>query len=157
MASSASNAGNSVGQKVKGAAETVHGIGESLRGGAMDFVDSATGSHRQHPETQRGAAETEQGIARMENHNSVNTSTTHPHPHTHGSHATTHPATGAVPQIGTTLGTNHTKAPTRNNDDAEGALGSTLSGVGGTAGAGYGGVNDAMMGSGGVNGGRGLL
>ncbi|KAI0339182.1 hypothetical protein BDW22DRAFT_1431796 [Trametopsis cervina] len=67
MSSTSSSAGSSVGQKVKGAFQAVHGIGESIRGNAMDFVDSATGSERAgHGAAVRGQQETEVGVANME-------------------------------------------------------------------------------------------
>ncbi|KAI0742171.1 hypothetical protein BC629DRAFT_1599802 [Irpex lacteus] len=63
-----SSAGSSVGQKVKGAFQAVHGIGESIRGNAMDFVDSATGTeNRSHGATVRGQQETAVGVNNMEN------------------------------------------------------------------------------------------
>ena len=43
-------------------------MGESLRGNAMDFVDSATGTaQRGHGATVKGEAEAQAGIANMEN------------------------------------------------------------------------------------------
>ncbi len=36
-----------------------------MRGNAMDFVDSATGTDVQHPETDVGPAQTEEGVERM--------------------------------------------------------------------------------------------
>ncbi|KAI0696603.1 hypothetical protein BC835DRAFT_1341517 [Cytidiella melzeri] len=63
----ASSAGASAGQKVKGAFQAVHGIGESIRGNAMDFVDSATGTERRgHGATVNGQRETEIGVSNME-------------------------------------------------------------------------------------------
>ncbi|KAI0731898.1 hypothetical protein BC629DRAFT_1601308 [Irpex lacteus] len=63
-----SSAGSSVGQKVKGAFQAVHGIGESIRGNAMDFVDSATGTeNRGHGAAVRGQQETAVGVNNMEN------------------------------------------------------------------------------------------
>ncbi|KIP01210.1 hypothetical protein PHLGIDRAFT_131333 [Phlebiopsis gigantea 11061_1 CR5-6] len=62
-----SSAGASVGQKIKGAFQTVHGLGESIRGNAMDFVDSATGTAQTgHSATERGTRETAVGVANME-------------------------------------------------------------------------------------------
>lgn len=64
---SGTTGGATVGQKVKGAFQTVHGLGESIRGNAMDFVDEATGTaKRGHGATARGEAEAQQGIANME-------------------------------------------------------------------------------------------
>ncbi|KAJ8453409.1 hypothetical protein ONZ51_g13611 [Trametes cubensis] len=37
------SAGAGLGNIVKGAFQTVQGLGDSIRGNAMDFVDSATG------------------------------------------------------------------------------------------------------------------
>ncbi|KAI0653839.1 hypothetical protein C8Q70DRAFT_1142866 [Cubamyces menziesii] len=42
------------------------GLGDSIRGNAMDFVDSATGTGGRHTETDVGRVQTEQGINRME-------------------------------------------------------------------------------------------
>ena len=41
-------------------------MGETIRGEALDFIDSAVGTSKHHDETERGAEETEEGIARME-------------------------------------------------------------------------------------------
>ena len=41
-------------------------MGESLRGGTLDFVDAAVGHGKRHNASDRGAQETEEGIARME-------------------------------------------------------------------------------------------
>ena len=42
------------------------GLGESIRGNAMDFVDSALGTGKRHPESDIGRAKTEAGVNRME-------------------------------------------------------------------------------------------
>ncbi|KAI0828456.1 hypothetical protein BC628DRAFT_66461 [Trametes gibbosa] len=62
------SAGAGLGNTVKGAFQTVHGLGDSIRGNAMDFVDAATGTAggRRHTETDVGRQQTEQGIGRME-------------------------------------------------------------------------------------------
>ncbi|KAI0748953.1 hypothetical protein C8Q74DRAFT_1361961 [Fomes fomentarius] len=60
------SAGEGLGGVVKGAFETVQGIGNNMRGNAMDFVDSATGTNVEHPETDVGRAQTEEGVERME-------------------------------------------------------------------------------------------
>ncbi|KAI9060409.1 hypothetical protein FKP32DRAFT_1595491 [Trametes sanguinea] len=60
------SAGAGLGNVVKGAFQTVQGIGESIRGNAMDFVDTATGTGGRHTETDVGRVQTEQGINRME-------------------------------------------------------------------------------------------
>ncbi|TCD61929.1 hypothetical protein EIP91_007697 [Steccherinum ochraceum] len=119
MSTSASNAGGSAGNKVKGAAQTVHGVGESIRGGALDFVDSAVGHGKRHNASQRGAQETEQGIARME-----------------GGKAGANNA-GGVPQPGATAD-NSTHPGTVGNEKPHGGLGG-----GSAGGAGYGGSNAA--------------
>jgi len=67
MSSNAGSAGANLGAKVKGAWNTFEGMGDTLRGGAMDFVDSATGTGpSRHPETDIGAQKTETGINQME-------------------------------------------------------------------------------------------
>ncbi|KAI8973071.1 hypothetical protein BD414DRAFT_499021 [Trametes punicea] len=60
------SAGAGLGNAVKGAFQTVQGLGNSIRGNAMDFVDSATGTGGRHTETDVGRVQTEQGINRME-------------------------------------------------------------------------------------------
>ncbi|GBE84060.1 hypothetical protein BKA93DRAFT_806462 [Sparassis latifolia] len=61
-----SDGGGSLGRRVRGAWETLEGMGDSLRGGAMDFVDSATNTGSEpHPETEAGARKTEAGISEM--------------------------------------------------------------------------------------------
>ncbi|KAJ8487362.1 hypothetical protein ONZ51_g4209 [Trametes cubensis] len=60
------SAGAGLGNIVKGAFQTVQGLGDSIRGNAMDFVDSATGTGGRHTETDVGRVQTEQGINRME-------------------------------------------------------------------------------------------
>jgi len=92
----AGSTGASVGDKVKGVFQTVHGVGESLRGGAMDFVDSATGTGGAHQETAKGAREAEEGIARMD-------------------HSTTAPAagTGTTTSSATTSTANPTGVPSQ--------------------------------------------
>ncbi|KAL4251188.1 hypothetical protein ABKN59_004952 [Abortiporus biennis] len=58
--------GASLGQKIKGAAEVVHGLGESVRGQFMDIVDHGTSTNKQpHPETLNGRMEVERGMARL--------------------------------------------------------------------------------------------
>ncbi|KAI0643967.1 hypothetical protein C8Q79DRAFT_1011786 [Trametes meyenii] len=72
--------GAGLGNTLKGAFQTAQGLGDAIRGNAMDFVDSATGtSRRHHEETDVGRAKTEQGINRMETSTTTNpTSTTQP-------------------------------------------------------------------------------
>ncbi|OCH91739.1 hypothetical protein OBBRIDRAFT_791967 [Obba rivulosa] len=60
--------GSSAGQKLRGATEVVHGIGENIRGRMMEVIDDVTGTNRGHAETQRGTMETEQGMSRMTGH-----------------------------------------------------------------------------------------
>lgn len=83
------------------------GIGESIRGGAMDFVDSATGTGGDHVETHKGAREAEQGIARMETGNNKYNATTGV------TGATTTGAFAGSTQTGTTNPQN-TAAPVQN-------------------------------------------
>jgi len=65
--SAAQSGGASLGQKVKGAFQAVHGMGESIRGNAMDFVDSATGTeHKGRGAAVQGQREAETGVANME-------------------------------------------------------------------------------------------
>ncbi|KAI0077508.1 hypothetical protein K474DRAFT_1661597 [Panus rudis PR-1116 ss-1] len=64
--SAGGSVGASLGQKVKGVFTGAQGVGDSIRGNAMDFVDSATGTGGAHPETQVGARKAEQGVAQME-------------------------------------------------------------------------------------------
>ncbi|KAI0748950.1 hypothetical protein C8Q74DRAFT_381883 [Fomes fomentarius] len=54
-----------IGQKLEGAKDVVHGIGENIRGRFMDTVDSTTNTGNAHPETLRGRLEVEQGMAKM--------------------------------------------------------------------------------------------
>ncbi|TCD61930.1 hypothetical protein EIP91_007698 [Steccherinum ochraceum] len=49
----AANAGSNLGEKVKGAFESVWDAGESIRVSAMDFVDAATGTSGRHENTPR--------------------------------------------------------------------------------------------------------
>ncbi|EPS98128.1 hypothetical protein FOMPIDRAFT_1051710 [Fomitopsis schrenkii] len=63
---SGNNAGENFGQKVRGAWNTAEGMyraGDKLRGGILDFVDSATGTGGHHAETDVGDAKMRQGIA----------------------------------------------------------------------------------------------
>jgi len=115
--SGAANAGSSTGEKVRGVFETAHGMGETLRGGALDFVDSAVGHGKRHNASQRGAQETEEGIARME----------------HGSAGASN--TGSVPKPGATAD-NSTHPGVPGNEKPHGGVGSTASGVRGQAGTG---------------------
>ncbi|TFY73855.1 hypothetical protein EWM64_g10155, partial [Hericium alpestre] len=55
--------GTSFGEKFKGAAHVVHGLGDTIRGEAMGAIDSMTGTKGRHPQedyTTRGKAEYEQ-------------------------------------------------------------------------------------------------
>ncbi|KAI0746213.1 hypothetical protein C8Q80DRAFT_1319513 [Daedaleopsis nitida] len=63
-----SSIGAGLGGAVKGAFETVQGIGNNIRGNALDFVDSATGTDRNggHPEADLGRRQAEQGVQRIE-------------------------------------------------------------------------------------------
>ncbi|KAH9837986.1 uncharacterized protein C8Q71DRAFT_755474 [Rhodofomes roseus] len=57
------NAGANFGQKVRGGWNAVEGAGDKLRGGVLDFVDSATGTGGHHAETDIGDAKMRQGAA----------------------------------------------------------------------------------------------
>ncbi|KAI0916524.1 hypothetical protein AcV5_002993 [Taiwanofungus camphoratus] len=57
--------GTTLGDKLKGAWYTVEGAGDCIRGSAMDFVDSATGTGGHHTETDVGAQKTRAGIAEV--------------------------------------------------------------------------------------------
>ncbi|KAL1938698.1 hypothetical protein VTO73DRAFT_11301 [Trametes versicolor] len=70
--------GAGLGNTVKGAFQTVQGLGNAVRGNAMDFVDNATGTGGHHAETDVGRAQTERGINRMETGHPTNTTTTNP-------------------------------------------------------------------------------
>ncbi|KAI0367344.1 hypothetical protein BV20DRAFT_970779 [Pilatotrama ljubarskyi] len=75
------SAGAGLGNKIKGAFQTAQGLGDSIRGNAMDFVDSATGTGGRHTETDIGRQKTEQGINRVETGSAgttTGTSTTQP-------------------------------------------------------------------------------
>ncbi|KAI0635472.1 hypothetical protein C8Q77DRAFT_1217284 [Trametes polyzona] len=69
------SAGAGLGNTVKGAFQTVQGLGNSIRGNAMDFVDAATGTGGRHTETDIGRHQTEQGINQMETGKHAPTST----------------------------------------------------------------------------------
>lgn len=101
------------------------GIGESIRGNAMDFVDSATGTAgRGQGATMKGRQETETGVANMEGRAPMGsgvaattatapaTTTAAPGSTTTGSNA---PNTGATMGTGTTAGAGgmaeYTQAP----------------------------------------------
>lgn len=46
----------------------VAGVGDTIRGSAMDFVDSATGTaNRRHPETDAGQQKVERGVNHITN------------------------------------------------------------------------------------------
>ncbi|KAI0758383.1 hypothetical protein BC629DRAFT_1598056 [Irpex lacteus] len=120
-----SSAGSSVGQKVKGAFQTVHGIGESLRGNAMDFVDSATGTeNRGHGAAVRGQQETAVGVNNMENGR---------HADTGGVGTTGYGSGGVTGTTATTTSTVPTAAPVGNVNATGGGAG-----VGGGVGTGTG-------------------
>jgi len=50
-----SNAGSNLGDKVRGAFETVYGFGESIRASALDFADAATGTSGRHENVHKGS------------------------------------------------------------------------------------------------------
>ncbi|KAI0777483.1 hypothetical protein BD413DRAFT_180339 [Trametes elegans] len=52
-------------QKLRGAAEVAHGIGENLRGRFMSTVDSSTNTGGTHPEVEKGRREVERGMAKL--------------------------------------------------------------------------------------------
>ncbi|KAI0666512.1 hypothetical protein C8Q78DRAFT_1059952 [Trametes maxima] len=63
-------AGDSRNQKLRGAVQVVHGVGENLRGRFMDAVDSSTNTQAgpgdgPRPEVERGRREVEQGMAKL--------------------------------------------------------------------------------------------
>ncbi|TFY70793.1 hypothetical protein EVG20_g2201 [Dentipellis fragilis] len=67
------NTGTTFGQKIKGAANVVHGVGESIRFNAMDALDSATGTSDRHDRDRvedhdRGRYEAERGVGQMSGH-----------------------------------------------------------------------------------------
>ncbi|KAI0329360.1 hypothetical protein GY45DRAFT_1280018 [Cubamyces sp. BRFM 1775] len=93
------SAGAGLGNAVKGAFQTVQGLGNSIRGNAMDFVDSATGTGGRHTETDVGRVQTEQGINRMEA----------------GPNA---PPTSAQPTAATTTNSVAPPLPSRNNNQS---------------------------------------
>ncbi|EIN05393.1 hypothetical protein PUNSTDRAFT_137507 [Punctularia strigosozonata HHB-11173 SS5] len=71
-ATTGATAGAGLGQKVKGAFQTVHGVGEKIRGNALDAADSATGDRDVHGTgmrnaavDQKGSMETNVGVANM--------------------------------------------------------------------------------------------
>ncbi|RPD56485.1 hypothetical protein L226DRAFT_531376 [Lentinus tigrinus ALCF2SS1-7] len=105
--------GSGLGSAIRGAFETVQGIGDNLRGNAMDFVDSATGTGPRHStETEGGRRHTEEGVERMET----------------GSHAFAHPSstgttatTGQAPTGTTTTG----QTPTGTTTAAQAQAGTT--------------------------------
>ncbi|THH28611.1 hypothetical protein EUX98_g5585 [Antrodiella citrinella] len=132
MSSGASNAGSNLGQKVKGAFETAHGLGETVRGGTLDFIDSAVGHGKRHNATDRGAQETEEGIARMEHGKA-------------GANATT-----PVPQPGQTAdNSTHPGAP--GNEKPHGGVTSALHGAGYGPSMGTGTTNNVAGGAGATN------
>ncbi|KZT06723.1 uncharacterized protein LAESUDRAFT_749928 [Laetiporus sulphureus 93-53] len=118
---SSNNPGSSWGTKVKGAWNTFEGAGDSLRGGMMDFADTATGTdrHAHHAETDIGHQKTEEGVAQMRGgHQAISTDGTR----------TTDTTTAAPPlparstdathtgSPGTTTTTSHTTSTTTDND-----------------------------------------
>ncbi|OSC98913.1 hypothetical protein PYCCODRAFT_1427566 [Trametes coccinea BRFM310] len=52
-------------QKIRGAAEVIHGVGDNLRGRLMSAVDSSTKTGGTRPEVERGRQEVEQGMAKI--------------------------------------------------------------------------------------------
>ncbi|KAI0742167.1 hypothetical protein BC629DRAFT_1445644 [Irpex lacteus] len=117
-----SSAGSSVGQKVKDAFQTVHGIGESLRGDTMDFMDAATGTeNRGHGAAVRGQQETAVGVNNIENGRHAGT----------GGVGTTGYGSGGVTG---TIATTTSMAPTAGLAGNVNAVGATTGGVGGGVG-----------------------
>jgi len=121
MANTSGNgAGANFGQKVRGAWNAVEGAGDKLRGGAMDFVDSATGTGGHHAETDVGDAKMRQGVAQTRQPATTGTATTTAAPTSTTANASTTaqapasaptnastaaPAAGAQPSAATTNGT----------------------------------------------------
>ncbi|KAI9060411.1 hypothetical protein FKP32DRAFT_1054578 [Trametes sanguinea] len=52
-------------QKIRGAAEVIHGVGDNLRGRLMGAVDSSTKTGGTRPEVEKGRQEVEQGMAKL--------------------------------------------------------------------------------------------
>ncbi|KAF9811514.1 hypothetical protein IEO21_06565 [Rhodonia placenta] len=77
----------------RGAWNTIEGAGDSLRGGMMDFADSATGTGGHHTETDVGAQKTQTGIAEMKGSGTAGTA-----PQTAGARGTA-TTTGSAPPL----------------------------------------------------------
>ncbi|KAI0635473.1 hypothetical protein C8Q77DRAFT_709100 [Trametes polyzona] len=92
-------------QKLRGAAEVIHGIGDNLRGRAMSAVDSKTNAQSgTHPEVEKGRREVEEGMAKLTGGPGVNDA-----PPQHGVHhaatdGRTTSASTPLAQQGNTLG-----------------------------------------------------
>ncbi|KAI8973070.1 hypothetical protein BD414DRAFT_499016 [Trametes punicea] len=52
-------------QKIRGAGEVLHGIGDNLRGRLMSAVDSSSQPSGTHPEVEKGRHEVERGMAKL--------------------------------------------------------------------------------------------
>ncbi|KAH9923828.1 uncharacterized protein B0H18DRAFT_1013548 [Fomitopsis serialis] len=98
MANTSGNgAGANFGQKVRGAWNAVEGAGDKLRGGAMDFVDSATGTGGHHAETDVGDAKMRQGVAQTRQPATTGTATTTAAPASTTANAPTTAAPASTP------------------------------------------------------------
>ncbi|KAI0954223.1 hypothetical protein AcV7_007516 [Taiwanofungus camphoratus] len=117
--------GNTFGQKIKGAGEVIHGVGDNLRGRFLDAVDDGTKTGGGHAETERGRMETEKGMSRMTG------STYGP-----GTGATTGPGTGAM----TGSGTGATTGQGTGTETGPGTGATTSPGTGAMTGTGTGAV-----------------
>ncbi|PCH37121.1 hypothetical protein WOLCODRAFT_28928 [Wolfiporia cocos MD-104 SS10] len=105
--STGDNFGERWGNKLKGAWNTVEGAGDALRGGAMDFVDSATGTGGHHAETDVGTAKTQAGMAEMRSNGPGTAGTAPLNVNTQQTGTTSTaaaPTAGAVPTTGTAPG-----------------------------------------------------
>ncbi|KAI0692921.1 hypothetical protein C8T65DRAFT_730415 [Cerioporus squamosus] len=114
--------GGGLGSAVRGAFETVQGVGNNIRGNAMDFVDSATGTGPRHStEADIGRRQTEEGVQRMEagSHGVANPSS---------AASTTTTGTGTTGHTPTATTTAQPPLPPRN---AHGTLEGNGEGVGG--------------------------
>lgn len=75
-ATTSRSAGSKLGNKIGGVVETVHGVGESLRGNAMSVLDEATGTRRGRTQNdqvaEHGRLEMREGMERMGRRGKVN-------------------------------------------------------------------------------------
>ncbi|CCM05315.1 uncharacterized protein FIBRA_07529 [Fibroporia radiculosa] len=120
--------GRSLGNKLKGAWNVVEGAGDSLRGGAMDFIDAATGTDGHHAETDIGIQKTHAGMAEIRGNTSAPVETTLPRATATTSAAPPLPARSGIPTSSTEADTSP-KPPPRGSakgDVATGTAGSSI-------------------------------